>query len=214
MYNYITTTFFHTSTEFNINIRSFIKSVLVFKVYLPNNDLNHQIPLVSAGASSDSGGGSVCVVFFSLLTSYPSSVAFWTSWLYISSSRWVCLHSIYTYPNHSFQITNLKFPNPNGWKWYWISTESPLNEIRTKKQQELEMEMETYPEITPGRLTYQSILIIIIKIQHPVITCNRYDGQKWWNVEFHLQFRFIAFRISFISSSFNESSLATTPSLV
>lgn len=37
--------------------------------HFPNIDLIHHIPLVSLGPSSPSGGGSVCVVLRSLLTS-------------------------------------------------------------------------------------------------------------------------------------------------
>lgn len=63
--------------------------------HFPKMDLIHQIPLVSLGASSLSGGGLACGVLWSFSTSYPSSLAFCTSILYVSSSSWGCLHNIW-----------------------------------------------------------------------------------------------------------------------
>lgn len=48
-------------------------------------------------------------------------------------------------------------------------------------------DIETYPKIFPGGLANQSILIIRIKIQNPVISNNRYDGKEGWNIEFDLK---------------------------
>jgi len=44
------------------------------EAYFPKMDLSHQMPFVSWGPSS-SGGGSLCGVLWSLLTSYPTSLA-------------------------------------------------------------------------------------------------------------------------------------------
>lgn len=72
----------------------------------------------------------------------------------------------------------------------------------------------TYPKISPARLTNESILIIMINEQNPVISNNRDNGQKWRNIEFDLELSLIAVRISLISRSLNEASFPTAPSLV
>ncbi|KAF5802942.1 hypothetical protein HanXRQr2_Chr06g0265501 [Helianthus annuus] len=58
------------------------------------------------------------------------------------------------------------------------------------------------------------MMIIFIKIQHPVITGNRNKRQKRGHIKLNFQLSFVTVGVSFISSSLNEPSLAITPSLI
>jgi len=72
----------------------------------------------------------------------------------------------------------------------------------------------TYPKVFPGRFANQSILIITVNVEDPVVPNDRDDGQEGWNIKLYLQLGFIRVWVSLVSSTLYGASLSITPSLV
>jgi len=71
-----------------------------------------------------------------------------------------------------------------------------------------------YPEITPGRLANESVLVVRIDVEHPVVSGDGNDWEERRDIELDFELGFVAFRIGLIGAAFDKTPLPVAPRFV